>query len=61
MMILMGRTREKSFLNGYQGEDWAVVKECIKYTPSGKRAYVQFPSGYQAKAELCELVYVFNK
>lgn len=61
MMKLMGRTNEKSFLNGYKGESWAEVKECRKWFPSGLRQCVKFPSGYTVKMERCELVYVFEK
>ncbi len=60
-MVLMARTNEKSYLNNYKGENWAIVKEGTGFYPSGKCKTVTFPSGYKVKADRCELVYVFEK
>lgn len=60
-MKLMARTSEKSYLNNYKGEDWAEVKECRSWFPSGLRQCVKFPSGYVVKVDRCELAYVFEK
>jgi len=58
-MKLYARTNEKSYLNDFQGEDWAVVKEVFRWFPSGRRLCFQFPSGYVVKADRCECCYVF--
>ncbi len=52
--MMMARTSEKSYLNNYKGEDWAVVREVHRHFPSGWRRCYQFPSGYCVKVELCE-------
>lgn len=60
-MIMMAKTTEKSYLNNYQGEDWAEVKPGYGYYPSGRRETVTFPSGFKCKADRCTIVYVFEK
>lgn len=61
MMKLMARTSERSYQNNYKGEDWAEVTETMVRTPSGLHKAFRFPSGYAAKADRCEVAYVFEK
>ena len=60
-MKLYARTNEKSYLNGFNGEEWQEVQECRHWFPSGNRKCVRFADGFVCKVERCEIVQVFNK
>lgn len=61
MMKMYARTNERSYLNNYKGESWQVVTTTYNYYPSGRRECVRFPSGFECKADRCEICYVFDK
>lgn len=54
IQMMMARTSEKSYLNNYKGESWAVVSEVYRHFPSGLRKCYKFPNGFCVKIERCE-------
>lgn len=59
-MKMMARTNEKSYLNGYKGEDWAEVTTCYNRFSSGRKECVKFPSGFECRVDRCEVCYVYS-
>ena len=52
---VIARTNQKSYRNGFRGEDWQIAKCGYRKFPSGLQKCVIFRDGFACKMSDCEI------